>query len=99
MSPVQLEGKYRSTWLILLGLLGLSLLGSALHLGHVATTLLVFGVALVKAGLVLRRFMHFEPKQAFIALALASPLFLLVAMVVLLWLDFVGVPSGPQLMQ
>ncbi len=98
MSSNQLSIQYRNTWLTLMGLAALSVVISLLGMGGTLTTLLIFGVALIKTSLVMARFMHFERKHLVIAGVMGSALFLLVAMVVLMWLDFVGVDNGPQMM-
>lgn len=98
MDAHALAAQYRKTWLTLMGLAALSVLISYLPLGATALTLLIFSVALVKVGIVMARFMHFEAKQWLISGVIGSALFLLVAMVVLMWLDFVGVDSGPQML-
>lgn len=74
---------YRKTYLILLGLLLVSVLGPLLGV-PVVTLITAFGIALVKAYLVAARFMHLNIEKKYI-------IYLLVTGVVIIGLFFAGV--------
>jgi len=83
------EINYVKVWAILLGLLVVSILGP--FLGIKAVTLITaFGIAIVKAYLVAKNFMHLniEPRYA---------VYLLVTMLVFMFLLFAG--SAPDIMK
>ncbi len=94
-----LESRYRVVWLVLLGLMGLSVAASSMGMSYPALTAFIFLVAAVKATLVMREFMHFKGAPIAIILAVASPIFLFVAMLVLMYPDFVGVRSGAEFLR
>jgi len=83
------EINYVKIWAILLGLLVISILGPFLGI-KIVTLITAFGIAIVKAYLVAKNFMHLniEPRYA---------VYLLVTMLVFMLLFFAG--SSPDVMK
>jgi caa(3)-type oxidase subunit IV len=98
MDGIAHESLYRKTWLTLTGLALGSVVLSKLGLSQHALVALIFLVALSKALLVLKNFMHFGKREWIAALSLASPLILLAIMLGLMFIDFVGVKSGAEML-
>lgn len=81
--------KYFQLWGILLGLLTLSVI--SVWLGHgVLSTLIVYGVAVIKAWIVLRDYMHLKLEPGFITVLLFGALSAVVVLFVLVYPDVVG---------
>src|SRR3989304_4136465 len=78
-----------AVWAVLCGLLGLSLLGPMAGI-RLLTLITAFGVALVKAYLVAKHFMHLDVERRWVA-------YLLLAMVALMVVMFSGI--APDVMR
>lgn len=83
------SGHYIKIWVILLILLVISLVGPTIGIRAI-TILSAFGIAIVKAYLVARHFMHLAIEKKFIT-------YMLVSMVLLAFLFFFG--SAPDIMK
>jgi caa(3)-type oxidase subunit IV len=83
MAGAHSESHYIKVWAILVGLLVVSVLGPML--GHPLVTLITaFGIAIVKAYLVAKNFMHLNVEKRFVG-------YILLSMVVLMFLMVGGV--------
>ncbi len=74
-------------WGALVALLVLGMLVFELHLSKTAALLLIFGIAAVKAVLVLRNFMHLHNVPPMLYALLVAPLLLAIGMVLTLMPD------------
>lgn len=94
-----LSSQYGRIWLVLMGLVALSIIFRLLSFPGRFNAGLVFGVAGVKAVLVARHYMHLKDEGWLPWLAVASPVFLLVCVVVACAPDLSWVASTAELMK
>jgi caa(3)-type oxidase subunit IV len=94
-----LSKKYTNIWLMLLGLVVLAVAFRLASLPPRVNAGLVFGIALFKAYWVVQDFMHFREEGWLPRLALASPILLLVGVIVACAPDLAWVSSTPQLLK
>ncbi len=76
--------RYIAIWLWLVVLVGAGLWASALPVPKVAAVLLVFGIAAVKASMVVRDYMHIKFETLIIHLIALVPLLLILGMALVL---------------
>ena len=74
-------------WIWLVGLLGAGFLVFELDLGHTTVILVLFGIAIVKAALVVRHYMHMKGQPPALYAIAIIPVLLLIFMVVALLPD------------
>lgn len=94
-----LSRQYGRIWLALMGLVALSIVFRLLSFPPRLNAGLVFGVAGVKAVLVTRNYMHLKDEGWLPWLAVASPIFLLLCVVVACAPDLSWVASTRELMR
>jgi caa(3)-type oxidase subunit IV len=80
---------YVGIWVWLVGLLVAGLAVAYMPVGKVAAAIVIFAVALVKAALVARHYMHLKTETFLIYAIVGVPLLLLVFMVVALAPDII----------
>lgn len=82
------EKEYTEMWIALVFLLVLSISFGWLTIPHWLAVGLLFGVALLKAYLVVKNFMHFTKEASILIISIASTFALLGIFLLLMWPDF-----------
>ena len=78
---------YVLIWVVLVAMLGAGMLVFELHISKTAAILLIFGIALVKAYLVVRHYMHLKHVPPMLYAIAGIPVILAIAMVISLMPD------------
>lgn len=80
MESAENRRRYVAIWLFLLVLVGAGLWASALPVPKLAIVALVFGIAAVKASMVVRDYMHLKFETLVVHLIVLIPLLLIIGM-------------------
>ncbi len=80
MESAENRRHYIAIWLWLVVLVGAGLLASALRVPKIAVLLLVFGIAVVKASMVMRDYMHLKSETLIIHVIALLPILLIIGL-------------------
>ena len=80
MESAENRRRYIAIWLCLVVLVGAGLWASALPVPKIAVLLLVFGIAVVKASMVMRDYMHLKFETLIIHLIALIPILLIIGL-------------------
>ena len=80
MESAENRRHYIAIWLWLVVLVGAGLLASALRVPKIAVLLLVFGIAVVKASMVMRDYMHLKSETLIIHVIALVPILLIIGL-------------------
>lgn len=83
------RSNYMAIWIWLLALMTLSVAASALPVGRSAVILVLFGVAVVKAVLVVRNYMHLRSESWLLYTIALVPVAFVIGLIIALFPDFV----------
>ncbi len=80
MESVENRLHYIAIWLWLIVLVGAGLLASALRIPKIVVLMLVFGIAVVKASMVMRDYMHLKFETLIIHVIALIPILLIIGL-------------------
>ena len=83
------RSNYTAIWIWLLALMALSVAASVLPVGRTAVILVLFGVAVVKAVLVVRNYMHLKSESWLLYTIALVPVLFVLGLIIALFPDFV----------
>ena len=83
------RSNYKAIWIWLMALMALSIAAGALPVGRNTVSLVLFGVALVKAVLVIRNYMHLKSESWLIYAIALVPVAFVILLIIALLPDFV----------